>query len=209
MESVPQLNLNIETREQRAVAQIAEKRYAIAVMSIAPDTLIRLGYEARRENRLEDAKELFVEAIGFCGAADREVLARSLTGLGQIERDLKNNAQALQHYGEAASIYRSLSDPLRFAHTIRHVGDILRNQGSLEQARPCYEEALTLYRGHPETPDLDLANAIRGFALLVAEAGETEQAISLWREARGLYEAADVQAGVHESDAQIRRLAGR
>ena len=178
-------------------------------MSKNPEVLIRLGYEARREKRLENAKQFFAEAVEFCrAAADQEVLARSLTGLGQIERDLKNNAQALQHYEEAASIYRSLPDPLRFAHTIRHAGDILRDQGSLERARPCYEEALTIYRGHPETPDLDLANAIRGFALLVADAGETEQAESLWREVKKLYNAVNVQAGVEESDAQIRRLAG-
>lgn len=181
------------------------------MMSNNPDTLMGLGYEARREKRLEDAKQLFAEAVEFCrsGAEDHAVLARSLTGLGQIERDLKNNAQAPQHYEEAASIYRSLPDPLRLAHTIRHAGDILRNQGSLEQARPCYEEALTIYRGHAETPDLELANAIRGFALLAADAGETDRATTLWREARELYIAVNVQAGVHESDAQLRRLAGR
>jgi tetratricopeptide (TPR) repeat protein len=180
-------------------------------MSNNPDTVIRLGYDARREKRLEDAKQLFAEAVECCrvAAAEQAALARSLIGLGQIERDLKNNAQALQHYEEAANIYRRLPDPLRLAHTIRHVGDILRDQGSLDQAKPCYEEALTIYRGHAETPDLDLANAIRGLALLEADEGETDQAKSLWREARELYIAVDVQAGVRESDAQLQRLAGR
>jgi len=180
--------------------------YAIAVMSNTPNALIKLGYEARREHRLEDARRLFAEAVELSrSAADQAVLARSLTGLGQIERDLNNKVQALEHYREAANIYRSLPDPLVFAHTIRHVGDILRNQGSFEQARPCYEEALTIYRGHT-TPTLDLANAIRGFALLLGDAGETEQSISLWREARTLYNAVNVQAGVEESDAQIKKL---
>src|SRR6266567_3702831 len=151
-------------------------------MSNAPDTLITLGYEARRAGRLADANRLFAKAVELSrGAADRALLARSLTGLGQIERDLKNKVQALQHYKEAASIYRSLADPLRFAHTIRHVGDILRNEGSVEQARPCYEEALTMYRNHNETSNLDLANAIRGLALLGGDAKETEP---LWRESR-------------------------
>src|SRR5271163_1090974 len=100
-------------------------------MSNAPDTLIESGYDARRAGRLEDAKQLFAQAVELCrGTADRARLARSLTGLGQTERDLKNSVQALRHYEEAASIQRSLPDPLRLAHTIRHVGDILRNEGS-------------------------------------------------------------------------------
>lgn len=177
-------------------------------MSDAPDTLITLGYEARRQGRLKDAERFFSASVGSCrDAADQPKLARSLTGLGQIERDLKNNIQALQHYREAANIYRSLPDPPRLAHTIRHIGDILRNDGSIEQARLCYEEALTIYREHGETSHLDLANAIRGFALLRGAAGETEQAKSLWQEARNLYNAANVPPGVQESDAQIELLA--
>jgi len=177
-------------------------------MSNTPDTLIALGYEARRAGKLEDAKQHFADAVELChGTPDQALLARSLTGLGQIERDLKNTVQALQHYEKAASIYRSSPDPLRFAHTIRHVGDILRNEGSVARARPCYEEALAIYRDHNETPHLDLANAIRGFALLEGDAGNTEQAMSLWQEARRLYYAANVQPGVEGCDVQIQRLA--
>ena len=177
-------------------------------MSSAPDVLITLGYEARREGRLEDARQLFAKAVESSrGVADQAALAKSLTGLGQIERDLKNSVQALQCYGEAANIYRTLPDQLKFAHTIRHVGDILRNEGSIEQARPCYEEALRIYREHTETSHLDLANAIRGYALLKADADETEQAMALWQEARSLYSAANVQPGVQESDVRIERLA--
>jgi uncharacterized protein HemY len=104
------------------------------MMSNTPDTLIRLGYEARREERLEDAKRLFAEAVEFCrGAADQALLARSLTGLGQIERDLKHDAPALHHYKEAAEIYRRLPDALRVAHTIRHVEK--RTSGGVRKLR--------------------------------------------------------------------------
>lgn len=176
-------------------------------MTSRPTELIKLGYQARRERRLEEAKRLFSEAVGLCrGASDDSLLASSLTGLGQIERDLVNNRAALQHYGEAVGIYRSGADPLRLAHTIRHLGDIFRHEQSLQEGRQCYEEALKIYREHAETTPLDLANAIRGFALLRGAAGESDEAKSLWQEARGLYESVDVQAGVQESDAQIARL---
>ncbi len=177
-------------------------------MTDPPDSLIAKANQARREDRLKDAEGLFAESERLCReAADQPRLARSLTGLGQIARDLNDPARALRHYREAAAIYRNLENAPAFAHTIRHVGDILRHHdGSLKQARECYEEALTIYRGDSGTSRLDLANAIRGLALLNGEAGESEQAKSLWHEARSLYNALNVQAGVLESDRQIERL---
>jgi len=133
-------------------------------------------------------------------------LAGSLVGLGQIERDLNNTKAAIQHYGEAVVIYRGGANPLRLAHTIRHLADILREDGALESARPLYEESLRLYRAHAETAPLDLANAIRGFALLRGAAGEPKEAKILWQEARALYASVSVQAGVEESEIQISQL---
>ncbi len=172
-----------------------------------PGALIASAYGARREGRPQEAKQLFSAAVTLCQApSEQTMLAKALTGLGQIERDLRNIPEALRYYRAAEAIYRGLADPLRLAHTVRHVGDILRGEGSLDQARPCYDEALRIYREQDQTPPLDLANAIRGFALLKAETGEREQAKNLWQEARSLYQSEDVQAGVRESDAQIERL---
>jgi tetratricopeptide (TPR) repeat protein len=86
------------------------------------------------------------------------------------------------------------------------VGDILRNQGQLELAVPHYQEALAIYRSHPQTPPLDLANAIRGYALLKAGIGDITEAKQLWQEAGRLYAKVGVQAGVTESEAQIAHL---
>ena len=172
-----------------------------------PEVLIALAYGARREGRPQEAKQLFSDAVTSCQApSEQTTLAEALTGLGQIERDLNNTQESLRCYRAAEAIYRELTDPLRLAHTVRHVGDILRGEGSLDQARPSYQEALRIYREQDQTPPLDLANAIRGFALLKAEIGEREQAKSLWQEARSLYQSEDVQAGVRESDAQIELL---
>ena len=90
-----------------------------------PDELIPLGYQARREGRLQDAREIFSESVRLSReAANPPALAASLTGLGQIERDLNNRTTALQHYREAVDIYRKGPDRQGFAHTIRHVADI-------------------------------------------------------------------------------------
>ncbi|MGH9493568.1 MAG: tetratricopeptide repeat protein [Candidatus Sulfotelmatobacter sp.] len=172
-----------------------------------PEELIALGYQARREGRREDARKFFCESVELCrGGDDQSLLARALSGLAQIERDFGNRGAAIECYREAVDILRSGADPLSFAHTIRHLGDVLRGDGSLEEAAPCYEEALRIYCNSGETSALDLANTLRGFALLRGAVGEAEEAMSLWRDARGLYESVNVEAGVRESDEQIARL---
>ncbi len=165
------------------------------------------GHQARRERRMDEAKRLFTEAVEAARLSkDRPWLARAYTELGRVERDLRETNSALHHYEEAAVVYRRIDEPLRLAHTERHVGDILREDGQLQLAGPRYREALEIYRAHPETTPLDLGNTIRGFALLQGEIGEREEAVTLWREARELYAAVSVQAGIDECDAQIARL---
>ena len=78
---------------------------------------------------------------------------------------------ALTHYGEAAAINRA-----------------------------GYREALAIYRRNERTPPLDLANALRGFALLK---GRSAEANALWQEARDLYAAVGVEAGVAESSGRL------
>ena len=169
------------------------------------DNLLSQAAQARREHRLTDAKWDLLEAVDLCRkAGTRMKLASALTSLGQIERDLQEKDSPRQHYEEAVAIYRVEGDVLKLAHTIRHVGDICRHEGQRELAERSYREALGLYRGDERTPPLDSANALRGFAILQDDAGEVEEARSLWEEARDLYAAVKVEAGVVES---ARRLA--
>jgi tetratricopeptide (TPR) repeat protein len=171
------------------------------------ETLIEQGYEARRGRRLAEARMRFAEAVQLCReSSDQLLLAQALTGLGQMERDLDQLNAALKCYQEAVSLHRRLDRPLVLAHTIRHVADILRNQAQLDLASSNYAEALAIYRAHAETPPLDLANALRGYALLKASNGDKEGAAKLWQEAGVLYAAAGVEAGVAESEAQVARL---
>ncbi|MGA9669243.1 MAG: tetratricopeptide repeat protein [Terracidiphilus sp.] len=169
--------------------------------------LLKEGCRARREDRPADARVSFAEAVEQCrGTDDKTMLAQALAGLGQIERDLGQLDAAVKLYAEAVELYRTVDRPLALAHTVRHLADILRHQVQLDLAAPHYREALAIYRSHEETPPLDLANALRGYALLKSSEGEAEEATRLWREASGLYAAAGVEAGVVESQVQIERL---
>jgi len=98
-------------------------------------------------------------------------------------------------------------DALRLAHRVRHLGDAYYYAGRWALAEPCYVEALSIYRRHERTRPLDLANAIRSFAVLKDEVGATEQSQSLWQEAHDLYVGLNVSAGVAESAARLALLA--
>jgi tetratricopeptide (TPR) repeat protein len=176
-------------------------------MSDTIDQLMQQALQARRENRLDDAKRDLLEAVVLCReAAAPGKLARALAGLGQAERDLHHNDAALRHYEEAVALNRIEGDPLRIAHTIRHVADIHRHEGNRRLAEGCYDEALCIYREQAETPPLDLANALRGSALLKESMGEIKQARVQWQEAGKLYADVGVEAGVAESKRRVELL---
>jgi tetratricopeptide (TPR) repeat protein len=179
-------------------------------MSDPAEDLLARGYLARREHRLADARSHFAEAAKTSReTGENASLAQALAGLGQIERDMGDLDAAIIHYDAAVAVFRRLNEPLRLAHTIRHAGDIRQNRVEIELALPCYEEALSIYRCHAQTSPLDLANAIRGFALARGASGSVAEALRLWQEARGLYDAVGVQDGVSESDTQIASLNAR
>ena len=168
------------------------------------ENLLVLARHARFEDP-DSARRDLVEAVALARRdQDPLQLAKTLTALGQIERDLHHTDVALQHYEEVADIYRTVDIPLALAHAIRHVGDIHQEAGDLKLAEPCYFEALKIYRAHAETPPLDLANTIRGLALLKEALGERQEAKALWQEALDLYASVNVEDGVKESS---RRLA--
>ena len=117
-----------------------------------------------------------------------------MTNLGDDARILK--------YRIAVAACRK-GDPLRLAHTVRHLGDAYRQARQDHLAEPCYVEALETYRQHPNEQPLDLANALRGFALLKENQGSIEAAQPLWTEAHDLYASTNVSAGVAESAARL------
>ena len=177
-------------------------------MPDSSENLLRQASQARRENRPVDAKRDLEQAVDICRkASDRAALAQALAALGQIERDLHHSDIACRHYEEAVAIYRSEDDALRLAHLIRHVGDIHRNEQRCPQAERCYREALDIYRNHNLTAPLDLANTIRGLAILKFDADEAEEARALWQEAGTLYASVNVEAGVAESSRRLALLA--
>jgi tetratricopeptide (TPR) repeat protein len=157
-----------------------------------------------------DARREFGEAAELarrCGS--KRLLVPALKGLAQVERDTGNTAAAVPLYEAAVAESRAIGDPLLLAHTLRHLGDVYQDLDQLARAEMPYSEALTLYRKNRSVPPLDLANAVRPFALLKERTGRTAEACELWAEAHRLYSSVNARAGVDESASHLQRCQGR
>lgn len=117
------------------------------------------------------------------------------------------NLAYILKYKIAVALARQGGDPLNIAHRVRHLGDAYHHADWAALAESCYVEALSIYRRHPHTGRLDLANAIRSFAVLKQENGATDEARRLWREARDLYVTVNVPEGVAECTERLALLA--
>jgi tetratricopeptide (TPR) repeat protein len=132
--------------------------------------------------------------------------ATEATSLGRQARNEGNFPVARQHYAEAAKVYREANDLLAYAHTIRHIADVYRQERNSKEAKPLYEEALELYRSDLNTKLLDLANTVRPYALLLEEEGDSDAAKEYWEEARNLYRSLRLEVGFSECHAHLVQL---
>jgi tetratricopeptide (TPR) repeat protein len=166
--------------------------------------LFARGYKARREGHIADSRAIFIKAVRSAAEeGDRPSLAEALCGLGQAERDIGNLEAARLHYAGAATLYREIGPPARLAYAIRHEADIFRKEGRPGDAEPLYLEAEKIYRQQGDEAALDLANTLRGLALVTESSAKPDASRSLWQEARQLYAKCRVEAGVAECDAKI------
>ena len=100
-----------------------------------PTTLIEQSAQARREGRLADAQRGYADAVRASRAADSTGdLVAALCGQAQVARDLGRSEQAVPLYREAVDAARSLENPLRLAHAVRHLGDALVDVDELPDA---------------------------------------------------------------------------
>ena len=129
--------------------------------------ILELARAARRQGQLSVARPHYREvASAGRDSGNKEALVAGLRGLGQVARDSGELFDSLNYYSEAAETARVLDDSRLLASTIRHLADIYRKSGELDAAEPLYIEALAAYRDNSRTTALELANAIRPFALL-------------------------------------------
>jgi len=171
-------------------------------------SLIDKAGEARRARDHATAISLAQSAAESARRAnDRDGLGAALAALGRLRRDEQELDAALRLYEEAASIARELGDEAALAHRLRHIGDIAVLLDDLARADDCYSQAGELFDAQ-QTGQLDQANFLRSKALLKEKQGARKAAAQYWSEARALYSATGIDAGVKESDRRLALLKG-
>jgi tetratricopeptide (TPR) repeat protein len=171
------------------------------------DVLLSEANTARRENNYEKAKQGIILAVDLARRLSKvPLLVKALNDLARIERDLGNTATSIKCYEELANLCEKHNDPSGVAHALRHLGDIHLEEGQLEDAENYYEEALRIYNNLKPTPPLDLANTLRGYALLLEKQGDFQESLECWKKARTIYEEQRITPGVEESNRWIKKL---
>ena len=170
-----------------------------------------LAERTATEGELDQSASLIrrklIQAVVLCHRADDpRALATALGRLGHVEHDAGRHDDAVALYEEAVAVARAATDPMLLAHAVRHFGDAHRSSGRLAEAEACYDEALALYAAEDTPSKLDYANAIRPMAILKEELGEADQARDLWQQAKALYAAVPIAAGVAECEESLTRL---
>jgi tetratricopeptide (TPR) repeat protein len=163
-------------------------------------TLNNLGALHRDQNRMEEARKAFEEALEIRRQLARTTpgtylpdVAGTLNNLGVLHRDQNRMEEARKAFEEALDTYRQLArtTPGTYlpdvAGTLNNLGVLHRDQNRVEEARKAYEEVLDTYRQLARTtPDTYLpyvAIALNNLGVLDGQQNRMEEARKALQEA--------------------------
>ncbi len=174
-------------------------------------SLLKQASSARSRGEAAESERLFKEAAAQAEATQSIERAEALTGVAQARRDKGDRLGAAIYYAEAITLFRTTNASTQLAHTLRHAAEVRSELKEYGVASTQIEESIRLLRSpqytnsdeaEPLDVTLDLANALRVSAL-----NDERRALQAWAEAEQLYTAADIPAGVTESQQHRERLA--
>lgn len=125
----------------------------------------------------------------------------SLIAEGRAKRNSGDSDGALKCYRSAADQAQEAGRLDVLLHAQRHVADLARETSDVELALDAGAETVHLARTLADIPQLDLANALRVYALALEANGQDGRVV--WREARLVYQEAGVIDGVAECDEHL------
>ena len=170
--------------------------------------LLDEAWKTRGVADYERGKRLVDEAAKLCGEDDHESLGRVAHVYGQFERDQGNTERAAQLYLEGYNHYVAANHAEKMAHSLCHVADVRRDLLDWHGAERDYRSALQMYRDLDPTPTHSLANALRGFGMLLERVGKSEEAPRVFEEAHRLYLQVGNAPGIEEMGTKLKDLRG-
>lgn len=168
--------------------------------------LLDEAWKTRGDADYERGRRLVDEAAGLCREGDYESLGRVAHVYGQFERDQGNREGALHFYQEGYNHYVAGNHAEKMAHSLRHVADVRRDLGDAAVAERDFRLAIQMYRDLDPTPAHSLANALRGFAMLLERIGKNEEALRAFEEAHRRYTQVGNAPGIAEMGRKVKQL---
>lgn len=120
----------------------------------------------------------------------------------QVARDHGRLEEARAYCGKSIALYERSKNEDRIAHSRRHFADLLCDLNRLDEANTQYEYCISIYRKMNVPFSPDLANALRGYALLLEKMNRS--ASSTWQEVRSIYRHHNIIAGIAEADEHLK-----
>ena len=168
--------------------------------------LLEQAWSKRREELYADAEALLIKARDLCEEDDYDALGRIYHIYMQLDYDQGNLSKALELCQESLSYYKKTNLPDRIAHSTRHLADLQCHLGQNAESESNYQVAIGMYRDSPVHQAGNLANALRGFAIVLENRKKIDEAITAWRETKTLYQSLGLEAGVDEATQKLAAL---
>ncbi len=187
------------------VSDFLHSSYPPVYRSDAPKALNSLGSRYRRQNRMQEAREKYEEALKISrelalhdSATYLPDVEETLNNLGNLFSDQNQIQEAREKYEEALSISRNLAEenPAAYlpcvASTLNNLGTLLRKENRVEEACTFFHEALGFYRKlvqlNPDTYQPHVAEMLNKLGILNHYQNRVREARENFREALTIYE---------------------
>ena len=154
----------------------------------------------------EASKTMVEKAEGLCKKDDYEYLGRTYHIYMQIEADHDNYKKALEWSLKSCDCYQKSENHSKMAHSTRHLADLQLLLGHWIEAETNYLICLDLHYKLGKKEDVNLANAMRGYTLLLEKQKRPEEAITFWGKVAALYTRRGISGGVEEAIERIVNL---
>ena len=168
--------------------------------------LLDEAWDKRRVQKYEEALQLTEEAQNLCEEGNFDFLGRIFHIYMQVERDQSNMTEALEYCKQSLEYYTKAGNKPGIAHSTRHMADLQQDLGLNAEAEQNYRKSINLYKNNPQTNEADLANTLRGMALVLEKNGNIKEAAATWKQAKELYVSCSIKQGVKEAEAKIKSL---
>lgn len=154
-------------------------------------TLAQLGQLAFDQERFEDARSSYLEALDLYGEGAPCSRAVLMTRLARVLARQGDASGATDRIEEALAVLDDQSCPIRESTVLRRVAELQLERGELSAALASFRRAAELYGERGD--DLLLATSLGGMAEVERRRGDLDAALALSARALELIEAARVQ----------------